>query len=294
MDVTQAVRETAMLADVTISVWGAEKSDPKIITKAKEDAGAVGNVGRAVKNLLAGADAEYKAVKAAYAAVRAQHYELTLPWVSDPHAERLRGPRLLPVALWDRYIEAMQAKKRVATQALDAFIHVYPQRIAEAQENLAGLADPNDYPDVDAVRGVFRLSFDFEPIPSTINFQGLPQATIEALEAQMHKRQQTMLDGAMRAMWAEVRDRMNRLCQITGTGEPRRLRESLVVSVTELTELMPGWNVAQDERADEIVSAIGAVVGDRTAAQIRETEGAMQEIAARAQGVLDKLGEWGL
>jgi hypothetical protein len=61
-DIAEAVRATALLADVTLSMWGAERTDSAIMAKVKADAGAVGNVGRAVKNVLAGADTEYRAL----------------------------------------------------------------------------------------------------------------------------------------------------------------------------------------------------------------------------------------
>jgi hypothetical protein len=40
-DLGDAVRSTALLADLTVSCWGAEKTDHRIMTKVKEDAHAV-------------------------------------------------------------------------------------------------------------------------------------------------------------------------------------------------------------------------------------------------------------
>ena len=71
-------------------------------------------MGRAIKNLLAGADEPLKAVHAAFAAVRARYYAFTLPWVSDPHAERQHGPRLLPNALLDQFVTDISAPLRPA------------------------------------------------------------------------------------------------------------------------------------------------------------------------------------
>ena len=45
----EAVQATAMLADVTLMLWGAERTDRKIMEDAKAQAGAVGDVGRAMR-----------------------------------------------------------------------------------------------------------------------------------------------------------------------------------------------------------------------------------------------------
>ena len=55
-DVGEAVRSTAVLADITLSMWGGERTDADLMAKVRADAGAVGNVGRVIKNMLAGAD----------------------------------------------------------------------------------------------------------------------------------------------------------------------------------------------------------------------------------------------
>src|SRR3954465_11847257 len=87
-DINFAVRSTSMLADVTIGTWSAEYSDRDLMDGIKADAGATGDVGRVIKNVLAGADGLLKDARGAYAAVRAKHFSMTLPWVGDPNATR--------------------------------------------------------------------------------------------------------------------------------------------------------------------------------------------------------------
>src|SRR6478752_1615118 len=140
-DVANAVRETALLVDVSISMWAAEKSDPKAMAKVKEDAGAVGNVGRVVKNVLAGADGLLRDTRTAFATVRLTHYSLTLPWVSDPQAARQRGPRLLPTMLWQRYTTVVGKAREAAYDKLDEFVDAYPAAVEQAKANLGTLAD---------------------------------------------------------------------------------------------------------------------------------------------------------
>lgn len=292
-DVTEAVRSTAILADVTLSLWGAERTDRTIMDNAKAAANAVGNVGRAIKNLLAGADTDLRAVRATFSAVRAQHYVLTLPWVSDPHAERQRGPRLLPNMLFERYMTSMAAKKRAATAALDTFIDSYPEAAVQAQINLAGLANPKDYPTAAEVRSHFRISFDFEPIASGQGFRGLPPDTMEKLERGLRRKQETMLAGATDAMWTEVGERVKRLADRM-IDPTVAFKSPTVTGVQELTSLMPGWNVACDPRVAEIIADIERMVGDVTAVTLRDNLVQRADVAAQAEAMTAKLTAWGL
>jgi len=296
-DLSEAVRSTAMLASVSISIWGAERSDRAIMDKVKADAGATGNVGRAVKNLLAGVDGSYKDCKGAYAAVRNQHYALTLPWVAGSPTERMRGPRLLPNMLFDKYLGEMSRLKRVALASLDKFIDEYPAAVIQARTNLAALADA-DYPSVTEVRASFRVSFDFEPIPAGTQFQGLPDAMLGKLSKGLAAKQSRMAATASAAMWEQVRERVNhmvgRLTETDAKGDAATFRASTVEDVRELMILIPGWNVAQDPRAAEITRDISDMLAGVDAKALRKSEGVRRDVADQARSVADKLTGWGL
>ena len=292
-DMADAVRSTALLADVTISVWGAERTDHKIMNKAKADAGATGNVGRAIKNMLAGADENLKATRAAYAAVRATHYSLTLPWVSNPHADRLTGPRLLPNALFERYLSAMSSQRRAALQALDTFVAGYDDDVARAKANLAALADA-DYPTADQVRGLFRVAFDFEPIPSGAGFRGLPPAFAAKLAGSLQKKQDAMIASSQVAMWQEVRERVGHLHERMSDTNAK-FKASTVEGVRELLTLLSGWNVTNDPRVAEIISDIDRMMMAVPAADaIRESPDLRSAVANNADAITKKLNGWGL
>lgn len=291
-DLNEALRDVAMLADVTIGVWSAERSDRKIMAKVKADADAVGNVGRVIKNTLAGADDKLRDTRAYYAAVRSQHYALTLPWVSDPHADRQRGPRLLPNRLFDRYLTSMSARKKLALNALEAFIDDYPHAVDRARINLKALADV-DYPDVAEVRRAFKVSFDFEPVPQGSDFRGLPPAMIGRLAAGLARKQEVMVASATSAMWEKVRERLDHLA--TRLGQPDAIfKSSTLTNVTELPTLMPAWDVARDPRVTEVSNEIAAMVAGLDADKLRGNPAARTEVSAKAAALARKLESWGV
>lgn len=292
-DLSESIRSTALLADLTLNLWGAEKTDRVLTEQMREDAGAVGNVGRVIKNLLAGADTSLRATRAAYHQARAQHYALTLPWVANPHAERNTGPRLLPNMLFQRYLEAMSKAKRTAEIQRDSFLYEYPSLILQAQANLAGLANPSDYPSVDEVRACFNIAFDFEPIPTGQAFKGLPEHFLNKLSASLERKHTRMLEGSQRAMWEAVRSRVGHMVdRLSDQDAP--FKAATVENVRELLSLLPAWDMTGDPRAAEVVQDINQMLHGVDARDLRKDAFARQDVAKQARAVTDKLSQWGL
>ncbi len=292
-ELTEAVRATSLLADVTMSLWGAERTDRTIMDDAKARAGATGNVGRAIKNLLSGADENFKLARAGFAAIRTAHYSMTLPWVADPQAERQRGPRLLPCALFDRYLETLGERRAAATQALQAFVASYPGDAARARQNLGDLARADDYPDVAEIPRLFRVGFSFEPIPAGAQFHGLPDVTVHRLTANLERKQAAMAEVARTAMWSEVRERVEHV--VTRLGDPEgRFRVSTIDAVRELVDLVPAWNLVGDERADEVVEDLRRMLDGVDVKRIRDAGIERTAVVEGAQAVVDRLNGWGL
>jgi hypothetical protein len=92
-DMTQAVREAAMLASVSISVWEGQRTDANLLNEVNARYGATGDVGRVVKNTMAGADGLLKATHSTFYAVRSALRDDPALGL-DPHAARQRGPHL--------------------------------------------------------------------------------------------------------------------------------------------------------------------------------------------------------
>jgi hypothetical protein len=288
----QAVREAALLADVTISVWSGERTDQDMTDDIRRSAGATGNVGRFTKNLLAGVDGRLREVKSSFAAVRTTHYGLTLPWVSDPHSERQRGPRLLPHALFQSYLQRMGKQRTQALDLLEVFLSEYPDLVVKAQTNLAGLADAN-YPSVEHVRSSFKVKFDFEPIPAGQQFRGLPEIAIDRLAKGLQAKQERMLSSATSAMWQEVKSRVSHI--VERLAEPdTKFKVSTVESLRELITVLPAWNMTDDARVTEVVDEIKDMLDGVQAHDLRKDPRTRDDVRTRAQQVSKRLSSWGV
>lgn len=293
-DILKAVRESAMLADVSISVWGGTRTDNNLLNEMKARHGAVGDVGRVIKNLMSGADLPLKTTRSAYMAVRTKHYSLTLPWVSDPTAIRQEGPRLLPHMINDRYMTEMSMLRRAAIAARDEFLDAYPGLVKEAKSNLGTMADDKQYPSVDELRGSFRVHFDFEPLPEGASFRGLSPHTIERLTKGLLSKQQRQLQEAQRMIWERAKKPIEHLVErLTNVEENSRFKDATIENVRELMTLLPGWNVTKDARVQEITRDIESMLANVTPSEIRKNKNIRGDVVKEAKNVVNKLSSWG-
>lgn len=290
-DIGEAVRETSMLADVTISMWSAERTDAALLQKIKDDAGATGNVGRVVKNMLAGADAPLKDTRSAFNDVRVAHYRLTLPWTADPHSERSRGPRLLPNALWDTYLGDVTAARTKAYAVRDVFLDEYPALVERAKLNLGELAKNIVYPTVEELRAQFRIVIELDPIPDRASFKGLPTQTLEKLGDALVRKQAVMVQAAQTAMWVTCKDRLTHLRDRLGDPEAM-FHATTVEKVRELVKLMAAWNITKDIRAVEVVAWIDELLSGIKPDDLRNDETMRERVYTDTCRILTAINQW--
>lgn len=294
-DLNQVVRDTALLAKLSISTWSGLRTDKELLNQLKAQHGAHGDVGKVVKNQLAGADAELKAARSAYGACRQRHYELTLRWsLSD------RGPRLLPNLVFDKYLTEMGALKRRAEELRDVFLSAYPQLAAAGKANLGTMADAI-YPSVEEVGAAFHIAFDFEPIPdSATAFTGLSEGAMHKLQAVMVQRQKALWAGAQAEMWANVSTKVKhlveRLSAVDSAKEPSEVRffASSIDHVRDLLTLLPGWNCTGDTRVDHVVAELQAMLAGLDTKSVKDSAGVRSDAIKKGQSVMDQLQAWGL
>lgn len=292
-EVHTALRATAMLVDVSISKWGGTVSDAAALEEIKIQKGATGDVGRFMKNLLAGHDAELRALNSSLDAIRTTHYKLTLPWVlnNQDGAGRNRGARLLPTALFDRYTKEIGMLRRNMMQRRDAFLAVYEQRAMEAKINLGELAHNTEYPTVDRLRNSFGVVVDFAPIPDGSHFTGLPDATLQKLGSALNERVDRMVSTAMEHAWTLVRDRLKHTWDRLADPD-KKFHASMVEHNRELVELLKAFNITGDPRLEEIRQEIAQHIAPASADELRDNVESRTSVASEARRLLDRLNEW--
>lgn len=296
-DVTQAIREAAMLAYVSIGSWSATERDDDLMEEVKQAHNAQGDVGTVIKFLMTGADSKLKQVKATYQAVRNHHYKLTLPWVVDPSSPSQKGPRLLPHLLYNKYVTEVSAKRREALSVLDDFLIDYPRLAGVAQQQLGSMVQASSYPSTDDLRKRFRLHVDFQPIPDSSGFSGLDPHMLERLSKNLARKQALQATDAMQVVWVRARERITTLAErmkLETPDEKKKFKEATIENVRDLLTLLPGWNVTGSALVVEITADIERMLEGINGEIIRTSPTTRSETAASAQKIIDKMTSWGL
>src|SRR4051812_14501799 len=236
----------ALLVGVTISQWTARKNDRRAgrqvirSNRASEDAGNFNKLLIAKERL---AEVEGLVNKS-----RDALYRYTQPWVDN-------GPRILPNALYARFCDEYRGLKREFTEAVDRFVENYPAYIQERRRTLGGLFDEEVYPAPDKIGSRFRMDLVVLPFPDAADFRSeLDHDTIEEIQAQLQTTTSRVVDHAMQNVAREIAERVGHMAERLAGYQPATretnasgvFRDSLILKVRELAELLPAFNLTED------------------------------------------------
>lgn len=263
---TPSVSSSAMLVDLSISVWTARKRD-KV---ASEQVARANNAARGVASVnkrLLGDCAELDAVQKFAENVRTMHRSMTMPW-SD------LGMRLLPTAQFFKYQKEMSGLDNEFNRLVQIFLDAYSWEIAEAKVKLGDLFNENEYPSTDAVRDKFALRMAFVPLPDSGDWRvDIETKAKEALKAEYDKYFQSQLRSAMDDLWSRLRDTLTTLVrqlEPAGEGEKsRRIYDSVVDRAKELVSMMETCNITGDPQMALMQKQLSEALDGTTAEALR-------------------------
>lgn len=289
-DLTKALQATTMLVDFHGGYWEAHRNDASLTEQVRSNANAKGDIGRFKKNVLAGADAEYKEACAVVRKARQTFYDFTLPWSTAGIA---RGPRLLPTRKFDEFIVAMGNLRNDLVKAVQAFLAAYDQSKQTAMANLGSAANAADYPSAESLASAFYINIDFEPVPDGAAFSGLPDGTIQKLQQNIVVGHQRRMENAINDALGQVQEAMTRVADTLGE-EDKRFRDTLVTNVSDLVDKLEAFNIAGDQRMATIHAELKARFSGLSAKDIRKNTTVRKAAAADAKSILDKLASYGV
>ena len=188
------ITSSAVLVELNISVWTANKLDRDQTAKVNEENSAGRNAAQVRKNLMAGSQAR-KQIADYAAGCRLWHNHKTLPW-SD------KGVRLMPTSLFMDYKSEANVRRATFDGMVKEFLDNYQNHVEVAKNNSEGLGrlyDPADYPSEEEVRGKFGFRLVFSPVPESGDFRlDVPRGEMEELRKQYEESFENRLSEAMR------------------------------------------------------------------------------------------------
>lgn len=241
---TTNLRHQLLTVHFSLSAWEARKQDKRATREVAVAHGTDTSVGRYHKDLLPGS-VEHEAIIKLRNAWRVWHYENTLPWGDE-------GARVIRSSSFLDYGAGYRTRNALWDEAIEAFIDVYPQAVAQAELRLNTLFDRGDYPDADEVRRRFAVRMRTYPLPDAEDFRiidGIPPEEADRLVAEALDGMNARINDAVRDLWKRMHtvvDNMNQKLSVPHGAKGSAFHDTLVSNIGELVELMPKLNLTGD------------------------------------------------
>lgn len=277
------IHASAMLVELNISVWTANRIDKDATRKVVDDNNASTGAGHFRKNLLVGTNVR-KDIADFAASCRLWHNVKTMPWAD-------RGARLLPTSLFMDYRQEMGARQRHYESLVSDFLTEYPNLRASAAANLGSLYNAEDYPGANEVGRKFSFNMVFSPVPEAGDFRvDIPARELSELRNDYDSAFNLRLADAMREPWERLHDMLKRMTgKLTESDDPeakRRWHDTFLTNAEDLCELLDHLNITKDAKLAQAKRDLQRVIGGVDIESIKESEAARSEMKDKLDNIL--------
>ena len=283
-----SIASSAVLVELNISVWPANKVDREMTETVNTNASAVRDASQTRKNLFAGTTLR-KDIEKLAARIRLYHNQNTLPWAD-------KGQRLLPTKLFMEYKQTMNSYEVQFSQLCNNFFVEYPRLVAEAQQHLGTMYRAEDYPDLEDVRMKFGFRKAFDPIPESGDFRlDVSAQDLEEVKAGYEAKFDERLAEAMRTPWerlhAVLTSMSEKLKDEEGVDSKKRYHDSLVTNAQDLVGLLDKMNITNDPKLEEARKQLELTMLGADIETIKESSHARESMKNKVDAILQKF-EW--
>ena len=253
---TPSISSSAMLVELSISVWTGRKKDRKAQAQVEADNQTAKNMTNVTKKLM-GDHPLLTQIQKHAAYIRTNiHYDMTLPW-SDT------GPRALTTARYFDYHKRMGAAKAEHEELVTRFLDEYEydlMSLQARQQALGQLFNASDYPSVSELTNKFGFRLNYMPMPETGDFRldvgTEAQEVLKAAYADFYQRKTVE---AMNDVWKRSYKVLTHVSERLADPEPgfagvvtkegrKKFSDTLIEDIVEMTEVLKTCNITQDEK----------------------------------------------
>lgn len=279
--------DRAMLVRLSLHMPGFQRQNKKVAKEVADKYGADETMGKFVESLIAKeAMARLNQIESG---LRANYYELTLPWDDN-------GTRICSAAGYMHLVALVRAGQSQWEPAVDAFVADWEAHVGEAKRKRNGLFDPSQYPTKEQVRHRFEFIWRVSPLPKTEDFRvGLSSDEQRVIREQYEDTLKQTLNESMADVWnrlktvvTQMRDRLKDLQE----GESKTVRDSVVTNITELLGVVPALNLTGNPDVTRFCADIQRELTTVEPETLREDPKVREDVIARADEILGKMAAY--
>jgi hypothetical protein len=283
-----SIASSAVLVELNISVWPANKVDREMTDTVNTNASAVRDASQTRKNLFAGTTLR-KDIEKLAARIRLYHNQHTMPWAD-------KGQRLLPTKLFMEYKQTMNNYEAQFKQMCSNFFIAYPQLVSEAQTHLGTMYRASDYPDITEVQMKFGFRMAIDPIPESGDFRlDISAEALDEVRAGYEAKFDERLAEAMRTPWERLHTVLTamseKLKDEDGDESKKRYHDSLVTNAVDLCGLLDKMNITNDPKLEEARKQLEITMLGADIEYIKESSMVRENLKNKVDAILQKF-EW--
>jgi len=283
-----SIASSAVLVELNISVWPANKVDREMTDTVNANASAVRDASQTRKNLFAGTSLR-KDIEKLAARIRLYHNQHTMPWAD-------KGQRLLPTKLFMEYKQTMNNYEAQFNQMCNNFFIAYPQLVSEAQVHLGTMYRATDYPDLTNVREKFGFRMAIDPIPESGDFRlDISAHDLEEMKQQYEAKFDERLAEAMRTPWERLHTVLTamseKLKDEEGEESKKRYHDSLVTNAVDLCGLLDKMNITNDPKLEDARKQLELTMLGADIETIKDSATVRESMKNKVDAILQKF-EW--
>jgi len=278
------ISSSAMLVDLSLSVWTGRKLDKTVSAEVDLNKNAKGRAGNYHKNLLAGSEKLAEIGKLS-SAIRNWSYSQTSPW-SDA------GTRLLPSTLFFDYKSKLTEYEKMFTDKVTEFLGEYDVLVSKAAFQLGDLFNREDYPEVEKIQSKFGMHYTFSPVPEAGDFRvDIGEAGMKELQERYSQAYKSRIEASMKDVWERLHDALSKMSErfdYDGSGTKKIFRDSLVENVQELVGLLKHLNITGDMQLEAIRKELEQRIMGVTAEDFRQDDAGRMQTKQAVDAMLKK------
>lgn len=272
--------DRALLVQLNISTWSANKLDKEISAETSAIKGAISNSVRTHKSLLPMCDM-LTDIKSKASLIRQRFYDNTLPW-------GVKGIQILPTANYLAFMTEFRKERSEYESLVQRFVPEYPQLVLDAQRFLGTAYKPADYPEAHEIADKFKMDMQVMPVPNNDFRVNIADEELERIHDEVSARVKQAAQGAMQDVWQRLYDKVKHFAE--KMDDPKAIfRDSTVDHLVDLCELLPRLNVMDDPNLEAMRQEVEAKLAGYNPDVLRTSPDTRQSVADEANDIAAKM-----
>lgn len=281
---TMPLQDKSILIDLSLHSFATSRTDARVSGEVLMAKSATGDSGRWVTKLLP-KEATHP-IAQLDGQIRKTHRQQTLPW-SD------KGPRILPSANFDSYMQKMRQLRHQREELVQAFRRTYPIYLDQARRTLGALYNPANYPSAEEAAHMFEFRINATPVPHENDFriQLNSPAELQSLQRDLQTQIKNAENNAVTDLFQRIAEPLARMAERLSDPEAK-FRNTLVTNLTEIADLIPSLNVTNNPRLNDIHQTIRSQLAYYTPDALRNSPADRNAAASKAAAILTQAQAW--